>query len=233
MKGLEYPGSSVNSAHFALPDTRHPLSHRASATLIAQRPDPLISARARRVAPRPSQPRNSLTSSGLGAGRIAPPSSLPVVNYQIWFIPSRRPRRARARCVRSATVCRPTSGLPGMAAGALTSPVTRGARTTRSLSSGSSLIRSSRIIKMSDDVKRWVYVLVIEHRHRRTRASGRARRHRGAHGRSVVARIEGYSIRPITSERFGKIYLIDGANIGFGTIERFKAWVRAQRKEPA
>jgi hypothetical protein len=51
--------------------------------------------------------------------------------------------------------------------------------------------------------------------------------------KSIVARVDGYSIRPIVSARFGRIFMIDGANIGFATLERCKEWIRKQRKEPA
>lgn len=48
--------------------------------------------------------------------------------------------------------------------------------------------------------------------------------------KSIVARLDGYSIRPIVSARFGRIFIIDGANIGFRTIERCREWINERTR---
>lgn len=40
---------------------------------------------------------------------------------------------------------------------------------------------------------------------------------------STVAVVNGYGIRPVVSSRFGRIYMIDGANVGFRTLDESKA----------
>jgi hypothetical protein len=56
---------------------------------------------------------------------------------------------------------------------------------------------------------------------------------------SVVATVNGYDIRPVMSQRFGRIFMVDGTDTGYPGLEQAKDFAsrqppkQAEDKEPA
>lgn len=49
---------------------------------------------------------------------------------------------------------------------------------------------------------------------------------------SVVATVGGYHIRPVRSQRFGQVFMVDGANKGFSTQAEAEQWAHEHPQAP-